>query len=80
MVVSLGTLVYLPWAARKSVLATVAERGASLVTLEAEALLPHLVAARGGRVAPVPTPFLLAADGMPLASAAAHGGTLSWLP
>ncbi|PPF10615.1 DUF2332 domain-containing protein [Rathayibacter sp. AY1A5] len=79
VVVSLGTLVYLPWAARESVLATVADRGASLVTLEAEALLPHLVAARGDRTAPEPTPFLLAADGVPLASAAAHGGTLSWL-
>ncbi|QHC56732.1 uncharacterized protein DUF2332 [Rathayibacter tanaceti] len=79
VVVSLGTLVYLPWDARESVLATVADRGVSLVTLEAEALLPHLVEARGGRVAPDPTPFLLAADGVPLASAAAHGGTLSWL-
>ncbi|WP_413784022.1 DUF2332 family protein [Rathayibacter tanaceti] len=57
VVVSLGTLVYLPWDARESVLATVADRGVSLVTLEAEALLPHLVEARGGRVAPDPTPF-----------------------
>lgn len=79
VVVSLGTLVYLPRASRERVLAAVDAAGASLVTLEAEALLPHLAEARAGLVAPVPTPFLLAADGVPLACAAAHGGTLSWL-
>lgn len=79
VVVSLGTLVYLPRASRERVLATVAERGASLVTLEAEALLPHLAEARQALTAPEPTPFLLAADGVPLACAAPHGGALSWL-
>ncbi|SMH50253.1 hypothetical protein SAMN06295885_3494 [Rathayibacter oskolensis] len=79
VVVSLGTLVYLPRAARERVLEAVDSRGASLVTLEAEALLPELAEARAGRTAPQPSPFLLAADGVPLASVAPHGGTLSWL-
>ncbi|MCJ1687962.1 DUF2332 domain-containing protein [Rathayibacter sp. VKM Ac-2927] len=79
VVVSLGTLVYLPWAARERVLATVAESGASLVTLEAEALLPPLREQAASLTAPERTPFLLAADGVPLASAAPHGGRLSWL-
>ncbi|ROP56629.1 MULTISPECIES: DUF2332 domain-containing protein [unclassified Rathayibacter] len=79
VVVSLGTLVYLPWAARERVLATVAESGASLVTLEAEALLPSLRERTASLTAPERTPFLLAADGVPLAFAAPHGGRLSWL-
>ncbi|MCJ1683085.1 DUF2332 domain-containing protein [Rathayibacter sp. VKM Ac-2928] len=79
VVVSLGTLVYLPWAARERVLATVAESGASLVTLEAEALLPSLREQAASLTAPERTPFLLAADGVPLAFAAPHGGRLSWL-
>ncbi|QHC64348.1 DUF2332 family protein [Rathayibacter festucae] len=79
VVVSLGTLVYLPWAARARVLAAVAESGASLVTLEAEALLPSLRERAALLTAPERTPFLLAADGVPLAFAAPHGGRLSWL-
>jgi len=79
VVVSLGTLVYLPWAARERVLAAVDAAGASLVTLEAEALLPDLRARAAALTAPERTPFLLAADGVPLASAAPHGGRLSWL-
>ncbi|TCL85876.1 MULTISPECIES: DUF2332 domain-containing protein [unclassified Rathayibacter] len=79
VVVSLGTLVYLPWAARERVLAAVAESGASLVTLEAEALLPSLRERTASLTAPERTPFLLAADGVPLAFAAPHGGRLSWL-
>ena len=79
VVVSLGTLVYLPRASRERVLAAVGAVGASLVTLEAESLLPHLVAPRAALTAPEPTPFLLAADGVPLACATPHGGRLSWL-
>lgn len=79
VVVSLGTLVYLPRPARERVLDAVAAHGASLVTLEAESLLAHLVAPRAALAAPEPTPFLLAADGVPLASATPHGGRLSWL-
>ncbi|WKK72647.1 DUF2332 domain-containing protein [Rathayibacter oskolensis] len=79
VVVSLGTLVYLPRASRERVLAAVEAGGASLVTLEAEALLPRIAAARADLSAPVPTPFVLAADGVPLACAAPHGGALSWL-
>ncbi|AZZ53699.1 DUF2332 domain-containing protein [Rathayibacter festucae] len=79
VVVSLGTLVYLPWAARERVLAAVAESGASLVTLEAEALLPSLRVQAASLTAPERTPFLLAADGVPLAFTAPHGGRLSWL-
>ncbi|QHC60267.1 DUF2332 family protein [Rathayibacter sp. VKM Ac-2760] len=79
VVVSLGTLVYLPWAARERVLAAVDAAGASLVTLEAEALLPSLRDRAAALTAPERTPFLLAADGVPLASAAPHGGRLSWL-
>ncbi|MBO0985485.1 DUF2332 family protein [Rathayibacter sp. SD072] len=79
VVVSLGTLVYLPRASRERVLAAVGAAGASLVTLEAESLLPHLVAPRAALSAPEPTPFLLAADGVPLACATPHGGRLSWL-
>ncbi|MWV47919.1 DUF2332 family protein [Rathayibacter sp. VKM Ac-2803] len=79
VVVSLGTLVYLPRAARERVLAAVDAGGASLVTLEAEGLLPQVAAARAGLSAPAPTPFVLAADGVPLACATPHGGALSWL-
>jgi hypothetical protein len=79
VVVSLGTLVYLPWAARERVLAAVAESGASLVTLEAEALLPPLRERAAALTAPERTLFLLAADDAPLAFAAPHGGRLSWL-
>ncbi|QHF22982.1 DUF2332 family protein [Rathayibacter sp. VKM Ac-2804] len=79
VVVSLGTLVYLPWAARERVLSAVEAAGASLVTLEAEALLPSLRERAAALTAPERTPFLLAADGAPLAFAAAHGGRLSWL-
>ncbi|TDX81389.1 hypothetical protein EDF35_1056 [Rathayibacter sp. PhB151] len=79
VVVSLGTLVYLPWAARERVLAAVAESGASLVTLEAEALLPPLRERAAALTASERTPFLLAADDAPLAFAAPHGGRLSWL-
>lgn len=79
VVVSLGTLVYLPWAARERVLAAVDAAGASLVTLEAEALLPDLRVRAAAMTAPERTPFLLAADGVPLASSAPHGGRLSWL-
>ncbi|MCM6762236.1 DUF2332 domain-containing protein [Rathayibacter sp. ZW T2_19] len=79
VVVSLGTLVYLPRASRERVLAAVGAAGASLVTLEAESLLPHLGAPRAALTAPEPTPFLLAADGVPLACTTPHGGRLSWL-
>lgn len=81
VVVSLGTLVYLPPADRAAVLATATALGARVVTLEPQSALPE-VAARietDRLTAPDPTPFLLALDGIPVAYASAHGDRLSWL-
>lgn len=79
VVVSLGTLVYLPPADRAAILEAVPALGARLVTLEPVSALPTVAAAIAGRTAPEPTPFLLAIDGIPIAYAAAHGDRLSWL-
>lgn len=79
VVVSLGTLVYLPPADRAAILATVRDLGARLVTLEPATALPDVAAAIGDRTPPEPTPFLLAIDGIPIAYSSAHGDRLSWL-
>ena len=79
VVVSLGTLVYLPPAARAGFPAAVADVGARLVTLEAEAALPAVADRLGDLVAPDPTPYILAVDGEPIACASPHGDRLSWL-
>lgn len=79
VVVSLGTLVYLPATARDEVLALVDRAGAHLVTLEGTAALPQVAARLGDRRAPEPTPFLLALDGDPLAHVTPHGDRISWL-
>lgn len=79
VVLSLGTLVYLPPAARTEVLRLSAELGARLVTLEPASALPEVQARLGGLTAPDPTPFVLALDGEPIAYTSAHGNRVSWL-
>jgi hypothetical protein len=79
VVLSLGTLVYLPPADRDAVQRRAAELGTRLVTLEPVSALPSVAARLEGLGAPEPTPFLLALDGKPLAHASAHGDRLSWL-
>lgn len=79
VVAALGTLIYLPPTDRQALVDLAHAHGAHTVTLEPESTLPAVAAARAGLVAEEPTPFLLALDGRPLACAAAHGGTLSWL-
>lgn len=79
VIVSLGTLVYLPPAARSALVALVPRLGARLVTLEPVGALPEVAARLASLTAPEPTPFVLAVDGEPLAYASAHGDRLSWL-
>jgi len=73
VVVSLGTLVYLPPAARLAFPGAVARLGARLVTLEQSG-----IADVGGRVEA--GRFVLALDGEPIALASPHGDRLSALP
>lgn len=80
VVASLGTAVYLPAADRARLLAEVAAVGARAVTFEPRAAVPEVAArwtqlASEGR-ADADAGFLLALDGEPLASGAAHGGRL----
>jgi Uncharacterized protein conserved in bacteria (DUF2332) len=79
VVIALGTLVYLPPAARTDVLDTVALAGARMVTLEPVSALPQIESALAGLTAPEPTPFVLAIDGVPIAYSSAHGERMSWL-
>lgn len=79
VVVSLGTLVYLPPAARIEVLRRTRELGARLVTLEPVTALPPVADRLAGYTAPDPTPFVLALDEVPIAYTSAHGDRLSWL-
>jgi hypothetical protein len=79
VVIALGTLVYLPPAARLEILRRAGELGARLVTLEPVSALPPVAEKLAGLSAPDPTPFVLALDGEPLAYASAHGDRLSWL-
>jgi hypothetical protein len=79
VIVSLGTLVYLPPVDRARVLAIAAAARARLVTLEPVTALPEISARLPGLHAPEPTPFLLALDGIPIAFSSAHGDRLSWL-
>jgi hypothetical protein len=79
VIVSLGTLVYLPPASRTRVLAIAAASRARLVTLEPVTALPEVAERIAGRHAPEPTPFLLALDGIPIAFSSPHGDRLSWL-
>lgn len=79
VVVALGTLVYLPPAARLEVLRRTREFGARLVTLEPVTALAPVAERLNGLTAPDPTPFVLALDEQPIAYASAHGDRLSWL-
>ena len=79
VVVALGTLVYLPPLDRAEILPAIARLGARAVTFEAVSALPEVAARLDGLVAPEPTPFLLALDGIPLAYGSPHGDRLSWL-
>ena len=79
VVVTLGTLVYLPAIDRDEILPAIARLGARAVTFEAVSALPDVAARLDGLVAPEPTPFLLALDGLPLAYGSPHGERLSWL-
>lgn len=79
VVLALGTLVYLPPAARAGMLRRCGELGARLVTLEPVSALPEVAERLEGLTAPEPTPFLLALDGEPIAFASAHGDRLSFV-
>ena len=79
VIVSLGTLVYLPPADRAAVLDEARDLGARLVTLEPVSALPEVAERLAGLHAPDPTPFLLALDGEPIAFCSPHGDRLSWL-
>ncbi|MBX3195430.1 MAG: DUF2332 domain-containing protein [Microbacteriaceae bacterium] len=79
VVVSLGTMVYLPPADRVRLAERCAALGARLVAFEPVTALPEVAAGIGGRTAPEPTAFLLSLDGIPLAYGSAHGERLSWL-
>lgn len=70
VVVSLGTLVYLAPAARAEFPSVVAGTGARLVTLEQSGIADR----PSGRV---PSGFVLAVDGEPIAQASPHGDRLS---
>ncbi len=71
VVVSLGTLVYLPPAARAEFPRAVAGLGARLVTLEQSGIADPTT---------LPGRFILALDGRPLAEAGPHGDRLRALP
>lgn len=73
VVVSLGTLVYLPPDARAAFPGAVADLGARLVTLEQAGIADDA----GDRVAP--GRFVLALDGVALAEVSPHGDRLAWL-
>jgi hypothetical protein len=80
VVACLGTAVYLPSADRARVLAEAAAVGARAVTFESRGAVPEVAArwtqlASEGR-ADADAAFLLALDGEPLASGAAHGDRL----
>lgn len=79
VVIALGTLVYLPPAARLAVVDCTRELGARLVTLEPLSALPSVAERLEALTAPEPTPYVLALDGEPIAYASAHGDRLSWL-
>jgi hypothetical protein len=79
VVVALGTLVYMPPAARADVVGLVKRSGARMITLEPVTALPQVEAALAGLTAPDPTPFVLAVDSEPIAYSSAHGDRMSWL-
>ena len=79
VVAALGTLVYLPPLERAEVLPAIARLGGRAITFEAVSALPEVAARLKGLAAPLPTPFLLALDGVPLAHGSPHGDRLSWL-
>ncbi|WBU37851.1 DUF2332 domain-containing protein [Homoserinibacter sp. YIM 151385] len=79
VVVSLGTLVYLPPADREAVVRIARERGARLVTLEGRGVLPEVATRAAALDCPEPSGYLLALDGIPLACASPHGDRISWL-
>jgi hypothetical protein len=79
VVVSLGTLVYLPPDARTGFPGLVEQLGARLVTLEGVAVVPGIADQIATRSAPEPRPFVLALDGEPLAFTSPHGDRMSWL-
>ena len=74
MIVSLGTLVYLPPADRDAFPAAVAALGARLVTLEAVGIADRA----DDRGAPDQHGFVLALDGERLAAVTPHGDRMSW--
>jgi hypothetical protein len=79
VIVSLGTLVYLPPAARTEFFDLSTRLRARTITLEPLAALPAVAERLGGLEAPEVTPFALALDAVPIAYASAHGDRLSWL-
>jgi hypothetical protein len=79
VIVTLGTLVYLPPADRVAIARFAADIGARLVTLEPVTALPDVGARLTALTAPDPTHFVLALDGEPIAYSSAHGDRLSWL-
>jgi hypothetical protein len=79
VVAALGTLVYLPAAARNGIVDAASDLGAHLLTFEGAGVLPDVAAALHGLGSPYPTPFVLAVDGEPIAHAGPHGDRVSWL-
>jgi hypothetical protein len=79
VVVSLGTLVYLPPEARGRFPDAVAGLGARLVTLEAAEAVPRVAGRLADLVAPEPTRYVLAVDCEPIAFTSPHGDRVSWL-
>jgi hypothetical protein len=78
VVVSLGTLVYLPGARRQLFRDLVQRLGCRSITLERLGVLPDLVPDRRPP-AVLAAPCLLTLDGAPLAFASPHGELLAWL-
>jgi hypothetical protein len=77
VVVSAGTLVYLPGKRRARFRELIRELGAHWISMEGLGVLPDLVPAR---MPPTPgTPFLITLDERALALADPHGSWLTWL-
>ncbi|MDQ4137492.1 MAG: DUF2332 domain-containing protein [Actinomycetota bacterium] len=78
VVVTMGVLVYLPYAERMRLVEAIRDLGCDWVSLEAPQVLPETAAQLTGPVLP-DARFVLALNGRPVALTAPHGGRLHWL-